>query len=70
MKLSSKRETIIKMHRAECSNSKIAKSLSVDRSTVWRTLKQYKERDDFEDWPRKRRPQSQQTLLAVKVVQE
>ena len=51
MKLSLKRETVIKMHHAGCSNSKIAKSLFVDRSTVWRTLRQYKEPGDFEDQP-------------------
>ena len=43
------RAAIVVLHRARKSNSAIAKTLSIGRSTVWKTLKQFNERGDLSD---------------------
>ena len=53
------RAAIIALHRAGKFNSDIAKTLSIGRSTVWKTLKRFNERGDLSDRPRSGRPRSQ-----------
>ena len=44
-----KRKAIHALHRAKKSDSAITKTLSIARSTVWQTLKRFKERGDLSD---------------------
>ena len=57
--MSDKREAIIALHRAGKSDSAIAKTLSIARSTVWKTLTRFNERWDLADRPRNGRPRTQ-----------
>ena len=50
-KMLGKRETILALHGAKKSDSAIEKTLSMVRSTVWKTLKCFKERGDLSDRP-------------------
>ena len=60
------RAAIVALHRAGKSNSDIAKTLSIGRSTVWKTLKQFNERGDLSDHPRSGRLCSQQLKPMIK----
>ena len=57
--MSDKREAIVALHRARKSDSAIAKTLSIARSTVWKTLTCFNERGDLSDCPRSGRPLTQ-----------
>ena len=57
--MSDKREAIVALHRAGKSDSTIAKTLSIARSTVWKTLTRFNERGDLSDRPRSGRPRTQ-----------
>ena len=46
------------------------KKLSIARSTVWKTLKRFKERGDLSDCPRRGRPRSQRSKLMIKCIRE
>ena len=46
-----KREGIVALHHAGKSDSAIAKTLSIARSTVWKTLTRFNERGDLADCP-------------------
>ena len=50
--MSDKREAIVALHHARKSDSTIAKTLSIARSTVWKTLTRLNERGDLSDCPR------------------
>ena len=56
--MSDKREAIVALHHARKSDSTIAKTLSIARSTVWKTLTCFNERD-LADHPRSGRPHTQ-----------
>ena len=60
------RAAIVALHRAGKSNSDIAKTLSIGRSTVWKTLKRFNERGDLSDHPRSGRPRSQRLKPMMK----
>ena len=64
------RAAIVALHRAGKSNSDIAKTLSIGRSTVWKTLKQFNKRGDLSDRPRSGRPRSQQSKPISKRILE
>ena len=51
--MSATRETIVVFHCAGISNTVIAKTLSIARSTVWKAIKHSNERGDFSDCQRK-----------------
>ena len=51
-----KREAIVALHRARKSDSAIAKTLSIARSTVWKILTRFNERGDLSDHSRSGRP--------------
>ena len=57
--MSDKREAIVALHRARKSDSAIAKTLSIARSTAWKTLTRFNERGDLSDRPRNGRPRTQ-----------
>ena len=57
--MSDKREAIVAIHRARKSHCAIAKTLSIARSTVWKTLTRFNERGDLSDRPRSGRPRIQ-----------
>ena len=48
----------------------ILQTLLIGRLTVWKTLKQFNERDDLSDRPRSGRPHSQQSKPMIKRIQE
>ena len=54
--MSEKREAIVALHRAGKSDSAIAKTLSIARSIVWKTLTRFNERGDLADRPRRGKP--------------
>ena len=56
--MSDKREATVALHRAGKSDSAIAKTLSIARSTVWKTLTCSNERGDLADRPRSGRPRT------------
>ena len=56
--MSDKREAIVAF-RAGKSDSAIAKSLSIARSTVWKTLRRFNERGNLADCLRSGRPRTQ-----------
>ena len=56
--MSDKREAIVALHRAGKSDSAIAKTLSIAKSTVWKTLTRFNERGDLTDCPRSGRPRT------------
>ena len=64
------RAAIVALHRAGKSNSDIAKTLPIGRSTVWKTLKRFNERDDLSDRPRSGRPRSQRSKPIIKRIRE
>ena len=68
--MESKREAILSLHRAGKSSAVISKNLCVARSTVWKTIKRYKERGDFKDRERSGRPRSKRSASNVKAVRE
>ena len=57
--MSDKREAIAALHHAKKSDTIIAKTLSIARSTVWKTLTCFNERGDLADCPRSGRPRNQ-----------
>ena len=57
--MSDKREAIVALHLAKNSDSAIAKTLSIARSTVWKTLTHFNETGDLADHPRSGRPHTQ-----------
>ena len=57
--MSDKREAIVTLHHAEKSGSAVAKTLSIARSTVWKTLTRFNERGDLADRPRSGRTRTQ-----------
>ena len=57
--MSDEREAIVALHCARKSDSAIAKTLSIARSTVWKTLTCFNERGDLFDHPRSGRPCTQ-----------
>ena len=64
--MESKREAILSLHRAGKSSAVISKNLCVARSTVWKTIKRYKERGDFKDRERSGRPRSKRSASMSK----
>ena len=54
--MSDKRKAIVALHRARKLDSATAKTLSIARSTVWKTLTCFNERGDLSDCPRSGRP--------------
>ena len=68
--MSGKRESIVFLHCAGKSDSFIAKTLSVARSTVWKTVKRFKERGDFADRPRSGKPRSKRSKAMIKTIRE
>ena len=50
--MSDKREAVVALHYAGRSDSTVAKTLSIARSTVWKTLTHFNERKDLSDHPR------------------
>ena len=60
------RAAIVALHHARKSNSDIAKTLSIGRSTVWKTLKRFNEKGDLSDCPRSGRLHSQWSKLMIK----
>ena len=56
--MSDKREATVALHRAGKSDSAIAKTLSIARSTVWKTLTRFNERGDLADRPKSGRPRT------------
>ena len=60
------RAAIVALHRAGKSNSDIAKTLSIGRSTVWKTIKRFNERGYLFDRPRSGRPRSQRSKPIIK----
>ena len=57
--MSDKREAIVALHRATKSDSAIAKTLPIARSTVWKTLTRFNKRGDLSDRLRSGRPRTQ-----------
>ena len=57
--MSDKREAIVALHRAGKSDSAIAKTLLIARSTVWKTLTYINEKGDLSDCPKSGRPRTQ-----------
>ena len=57
--MSDKREAIVALHRARKSDFAIAKTLSIARSTIWKTLTRFNERGDLSECPRSGRPCTQ-----------
>ena len=57
--MSGKREAIVALHRARKSDSATAKKLSIARSTIWKTLTRFIEREDLSYRPRSGRPRTQ-----------
>ena len=45
--MSATREAIVALHCAQISNTVIAKTLSIAKSTVWIAVKRFNEREDF-----------------------
>ena len=68
LKMTENRAAIVALNRAGKSNSDIAKTLLIGRTTVWKTLK-FNERD-LSDHPRSGRPHSQQPKPMIKRIQE
>ena len=64
------RVAIVALHCARKSNSNIAKTLSIGRSTVWKTLKRFNERGDLSDRPRSGRLCFQWSKPMIKCIQE
>ena len=64
------RAAIVALHRARNLNSNIARTLSIGRSTVWKTLKRFNERGYLSDRPRIGRPRSQQSKPIIKRILE
>ena len=64
------RTAIVALHHAGKSNSNIAKTLSIGRSTIWKTLKRFNERGDLSDHPRSGRLRSQWSKLMIKCIRE
>ena len=60
------RAAIVALHHAGKSNSDIAKTLSIGRATVWKTLKRFKQKGDLSDCPRSGRPDSQWSKSMIK----
>ena len=54
-----KREAIVALHRARKSDSAIAKTLPIARSTIWKTLTRFNERGNLSDRPRSGRTRTQ-----------
>ena len=52
------RAATVALHCAGKSNSDIVKTLSIGKSTVWKTLKQFNERSDLSDCPKSGKPHS------------
>ena len=57
--MSDKKEAIVALHRARKSDSAIAKTFPIARSTVWKILTRFNEREDLSDLPRSGRPRTQ-----------
>ena len=57
--MSDEREAIVALHGARKSNSAIAKTLSIARFTIWKTLTRFNKRGDLSDCPRSGRPRTQ-----------
>ena len=70
IKITENRAAIVALHHAGKSNSDIVKTLSIGRSTVWKTLKRFNKRDDLSDCPRSGRSHSQQSKPMIKRIQE
>ena len=64
------RAAIVALHRAGKSNSDIAKTLSIRRSTVWKALKRFNQRGDLSDRLRSSRPRSQRSKPMIKRIRE
>ena len=63
------RSAILELHKKGLKNTEIAKLLKLNRPSVWRTVKRFKELNSSSDRPRKGRPRSARatkTILAVK----
>ena len=56
--MSATREAIVALHCAQISNTVIAKTLSIARSTVWKAVNCFNERGDFSDRQRSGRQRS------------
>ena len=56
--MSDKREAIVALHRAGKSDFAIAKTLSISRSTVWKTVARFNKRRGLTDHPRSVRPRT------------
>ena len=50
--MSDKREAVVALHHARKSDSAIAKTLLIARSTIWKTLTCFNEKGDLSDHPR------------------
>ena len=70
LKMSGKKAAILALHCARKSDSAIAKTLSITRSTAWKTLKRFKEKRDLSDHPRCGRPRFQQSKSMIKCIQK
>ena len=57
--MSDKREAIVALNHARKPDSAIAKTLSIVRSTVWKTLTRFNERGDLADHLKSDRPHTQ-----------
>ena len=64
--MTANRAAIVALHCAGKSNSDIAKTLSIGRLTVWKTLKQFNERSGLSDHFRSGRLHSQWSKSMIK----
>ena len=64
------RAAIVALHRARKSNSDIAKTFLIRRSTVWKTLKRFNERSHLFDRPKSGRTRSQRSKPMIKRIRE
>ena len=66
--MSNKRAAIIELHRAGKTKPEIVKLLKAPKSTVYHTLRRFKELGTTEDRPRSGRPRTSRTPKMIKAV--
>ena len=66
--MSATREAIVALHCEGISNTVIAKTLSTERSTVWKAIKRFNERGDFSNRQRSGKPRSKRSRKMIKAI--
>ena len=64
------RTAILELHKKGLKNTKTAKLLKLNRTSVWRTIKRFKELNLSSDRTLKGRPQSARTTKTIYAVKE